>query len=371
MPEERDEDREPGLWTRLWRRPAAKWTLGIPVGALVALVVGAGALLGAQGTIHATSSNEFCATACHSHAEFIDPEWRSSEHYHNRTGVLAGCADCHIPHEYPDKLIVKTKMGITDIYQEFVARSISTRERYEAKREEMAEAVWARMRANDSKACRTCHSPERFDPEEQSAAARASHQALQTGQVTCIDCHTGVAHLTPTEAQEKFGLPEAEEPADEAAAPAGASRERQATGMPEPREAAQAQAEADARYRGRAEELEALVEDLFVGPEDAGATADEAGEGMNGDAASEDAGAGQPSAASEGAAAGRGAAGGAPDGQQAAEAGTRPAEATAARNEADARPQDDAGSPPPAGSPPQGEPGAALREQVRRTFVEG
>ena len=40
-----------------------------------------------------TSTEDFCANACHSMREYIEPEWANSVHYKNRTGVRAACAD--------------------------------------------------------------------------------------------------------------------------------------------------------------------------------------------------------------------------------------------------------------------------------------
>lgn len=198
MPENQEESKRRGIWG--W--PRTKWLLGIPLGGFLALVVGAAAMFGTGAAIEATGTDEFCATACHSHEQFIYPEWKESVHYSNRSGVRAGCADCHIPKEYPDKLIVKTKAGIRDGYHEFVLGSISTRERFEARRAEMAEKVWEEMRANDSRACRTCHKAESFA--DQSDRAERMHGRMETGDTTCIDCHDGVAHLAPYEAARKY-----------------------------------------------------------------------------------------------------------------------------------------------------------------------
>ena len=357
-----EEERGKNLWSRLWRRPDAKWMLGIPIGGFVAFVVGLVVIVGAQATIHATSSNAFCATACHSHEQFIAPEWRESEHYHNRTGVLAGCADCHIPEEYPDKLIVKTRMGITDIYAEFIAHTITTREKYEANRARMAQSVWDRMKANDSKACRTCHSPERFDPEEQSAAAKASHQALSGGQITCIDCHKGVAHLTPGEAQEKYGLPKEEEAQEQTEEQEEAKDQK--TGAEQAREAARKAEETAARYRERRQELRRLVEKELVG---IGAGGKETGEPAGGEAVA----AGEAQAPAEGAAPG----GEPPDAEGPGKQAARSAPA-----QEPAEPPREAAPPEPAGQAAAADPGgetapetprgnAELRDLVRRTFV--
>lgn len=187
----------------IWAWPRSKWLLGIPLGGFIALGVGAGAMLGTGVAIEATGTDSFCGTACHSHQQFIDPEWKESVHYSNPAGVRAGCADCHIPSEYPDKLMVKAKAGIRDGYQEFIVGSISTRERYEARRAELAEKVWAEMRANDSKACRTCHHVESFVG--QTPRAERRHSRMAENDMTCIDCHEGVAHLSPADAAKKYG----------------------------------------------------------------------------------------------------------------------------------------------------------------------
>ncbi len=198
MPEKQEKKERRGAWG--W--PRTKWLLGIPIGGFLAFVVGAGAMLGTGAAIEATGTDAFCGTACHSHEEFIYPEWKQSVHYSNRSGVRAGCADCHIPKEYPDKLIVKTKQGIRDGYHEFVLGSISTREKFEARRLEMAERVWEEMRANDSRACRGCHNVESFAG--QTGRAERMHRRMETGDTTCIDCHVGVAHLDPDDAARKY-----------------------------------------------------------------------------------------------------------------------------------------------------------------------
>ncbi|VTR51341.1 Cytochrome c-type protein TorC [Serratia fonticola] len=44
-----------------------------------------------------------------------------------------------------------------DIYQTFIAHSIDTPEKFEAKRAELAEREWKRMKDNNSAGCRSCH----------------------------------------------------------------------------------------------------------------------------------------------------------------------------------------------------------------------
>ena len=72
--------------------------------------------------------------------------------------------------------------------------SISTPEKFEAKRLQLAMNEWERMKATDSVECRNCHGFESMMPEFQKPRARQQHlNAMEEGQ-TCIDCHKGVAH---------------------------------------------------------------------------------------------------------------------------------------------------------------------------------
>jgi cytochrome c-type protein NapC len=83
-----------------------------------------------------------------------------------------------------------------------VLGSISTREKFEAKRIELAKNVWRVMRRTDSRECRNCHNFEFMDfTIHETRGARRHQEALDTGQ-TCIDCHKGIAHELPEGAYE-------------------------------------------------------------------------------------------------------------------------------------------------------------------------
>ncbi|WP_455235128.1 NapC/NirT family cytochrome c [Thiogranum longum] len=202
-----------GWWRRLWRSPKSKWLLGIPVGGFVMFIVGSVFVMGSQVAIYYTGTDEFCGTACHSHEQFVNPEWQDSPHYNNSIGVRVGCHHCHIPHTYPEMLFVKAKAGIRDGYGEFITRVISTREKFEANRARMAEEVWADMRANDSRECRHCHNPDNMDLSAQKAEAAKAHVEGPKEGKTCIDCHKGIAHKTPDEVAEEMNPPPPGEPA--------------------------------------------------------------------------------------------------------------------------------------------------------------
>jgi len=75
--------------------------------------------------------------------------------------------------------------------------SISTPDKFEAKRLELAERVWSSMEQTDSRECRACHNQNRMDFHKQSRRAQDKmEQALKEGK-TCIECHKGIAHINP------------------------------------------------------------------------------------------------------------------------------------------------------------------------------
>src|SRR5512135_1512008 len=76
---------------RATRNPFVRTGL-IAVFAAVALLVGVG---GFTTVVEATNSVEFC-TSCHTMSTNYE-EYKQSVHYSNRSGVRAGCSDCHVP----------------------------------------------------------------------------------------------------------------------------------------------------------------------------------------------------------------------------------------------------------------------------------
>ena len=193
----RDPGSGDGFWRRLWRVPRKRWLLGIPAGAVVAVVLGMVIWQAFLVTLAATNTMEFC-TSCHEMEAFVYAEYKETVHYQNQSGVRAICADCHVPHALIPKLLRKMQASVNELPGHFLGR-IDTREKFEAHREEMAERVWARMRANDSQNCRNCHSYEAMDLELQDRQAQRRHSKryLEASGKTCIDCHEGIAHKLP------------------------------------------------------------------------------------------------------------------------------------------------------------------------------
>jgi cytochrome c-type protein NapC len=145
-----------------------------------------------------TNELEFC-TSCHSMKVNLE-EYKETVHYRNASGVQAVCSDCHVPKPLIPKLIAKV-MAVKDIYHEILG-TIDTKEKYEAHRWEMANSVWDKMRASNSRECRSCHDYNNMDLSAQGRSARKRHpRALDDGD-QCIDCHAGIAHEEPEEPEE-------------------------------------------------------------------------------------------------------------------------------------------------------------------------
>ena len=142
-----------------------------------------------------TNTEQFC-TGCHEMRDNVLAELKRTIHYSNRSGVRAKCSDCHVPHGWTSK--IARKMQASKEVWGKIFGTINTRDKFQAKRLELARHEWARFKANDSLECRNCHSQEAMDFTRQSLRASTAHQRfLVTGKKTCIDCHKGIAHDLP------------------------------------------------------------------------------------------------------------------------------------------------------------------------------
>lgn len=185
-------NRVPTWWRALWR-PSGRHS----VGALLMLGGVAGVLFwgGFNTAVEYSNTVEFC-TSCHEMRAFVFEEYRQASHYQNASGVRVTCADCHVPRAWGGKIQRKIQATFKELPHKILG-SINTKEKFEAKRLEMAEYVWASMRATDSRECRNCHSVAAMTLTAQKPRARAQHEdSLKTGE-TCIDCHQGIAHTPP------------------------------------------------------------------------------------------------------------------------------------------------------------------------------
>lgn len=178
----------------MFQRLKGRWLLilGLTFGGLLvaALLMTAGAA-----GLAWTNTEAFC-TSCHEMRDNVYAEYKGTIHDQNRTGVRAICSDCHVPRE-PVAMIKRKAMASLELYGHFISHSIDTKEKFEAKRHELATHVWKRMKETDSVECRNCHNASKMSTELQSAKAQARHAKMATEGLTCIDCHFGIAHNEP------------------------------------------------------------------------------------------------------------------------------------------------------------------------------
>lgn len=187
----KDAVKDSGLWARL-RRPSTRYSFGALVA--VGFVVGVFFWGGFNTAMEATNTEKFCIS-CHEMNDNVYQEYKETIHYSNRTGVRAVCSDCHVPKDWTHKMIRKIQAS-REVWGK-ITGSIDTREKFEAKRLQLARNEWKRMKASDSRECRNCHSLESMDSAAQKQRARKQHEMAREDNMTCIDCHKGIAHHKP------------------------------------------------------------------------------------------------------------------------------------------------------------------------------
>lgn len=180
------------LWSKFWGPAGAISLGGLIIGCFAAGVLFWG---GFNKALDATNEMEFCIS-CHEMRDTVYQEYKESPHYKSASGVGAECSDCHVPKAMGPKLLRKLQASY-ELYGHFVTGVIDTPEKFEAHRAEMAQSVWATMKANDSRECRNCHSQDHMDFAKQDATAAKKMQAGFANGETCIDCHKGIAHKMP------------------------------------------------------------------------------------------------------------------------------------------------------------------------------
>lgn len=191
----------PNFIVRLWRwfwRPATGIALGtLLIGGFVGGILFWG---GFNWAMEATNNEDFCIS-CHTMRDNVYVEYRETIHHSNRSGVRASCPDCHVPKDWFHKTVRKIR-ATNELYHQFIARSINTREKFEEKRMELAQNVWYAMKTTDSRECRNCHKFDYMDYTLQETRASKAHELGFAEGQTCIDCHRGIAHELPAGAFE-------------------------------------------------------------------------------------------------------------------------------------------------------------------------
>lgn len=175
----------------LFAKPSMKIGLGVLVtGGFIAGILFWNAF---DAGLKYTNSEEFC-TSCHTMGPNLE-ELKETVHWKNRSGVRAYCSDCHVPHSFTNK--IARKMQASREVLSHIMGDIDTPEKFEAKRLEMAQREWDRMSANNSKECRACHDYDSMDFDKMSIMAQMEMKSAAERDVSCIECHKGIAHKLP------------------------------------------------------------------------------------------------------------------------------------------------------------------------------
>jgi cytochrome c-type protein NapC len=143
------------------------------------------------------SNNETFCISCHEMKQNVFVEYQNTIHYANRTGVRATCPDCHVPKDW-HHMVVRKIMSSHELIQHF-RRTINTREKFLARRPYLTRIVLNSMKRSDSRECRNCHNFSYMDNIKQEVNAGKIHIQAMEKDMTCVDCHMGIAHELPEE----------------------------------------------------------------------------------------------------------------------------------------------------------------------------
>ena len=184
------------LLKRYWgtiNRPSLHYSLGfLTIGGFIAGVIFWGSF---NTALEAANTEAFC-TGCHEMRNNVYQELQTTIHFTNRSGVRAKCSDCHVPHDWTNKIARKMQSS-KEVWGK-VFGTIDTREKFEENRLRLAQHEWNRLKSNNSLECRNCHNYDSMDFTRQSPRAQAQHSKyLESQEKTCIDCHKGIAHRLP------------------------------------------------------------------------------------------------------------------------------------------------------------------------------
>ncbi len=184
---EQDKIRKPAHFTDRLRIAGPALLLGLFVAGII--------FWGGFNTVMEWTNREDFCISCHEMKDNVYREYQNTIHYSNRSGVRATCPDCHVPKEWGPKMIRKIQAS-NEVWHKILG-SIDTPEKFNAKRQKLAENEWRRMKANNSQECRNCHDFEYFDYAVQGRRSANMHQQGLNEGKTCIDCHKGIAHNLP------------------------------------------------------------------------------------------------------------------------------------------------------------------------------
>lgn len=158
---------------------------------LAGLVIGVAAMLGFDKMVTDTSTNEYCMK-CHYH-EQADADWKRSEHFNSKSGVVTDCAACHLPPKEDGVMkyyMAKARTGVKDLWVKMTRDSSEID--WKSKRQ-LEHAVGIVYNAS----CEKCHAnlfPEGINDDGITAHLYYEEHAKELG-LQCISCHLNTGHF--------------------------------------------------------------------------------------------------------------------------------------------------------------------------------
>jgi cytochrome c-type protein NapC len=168
-----------------------KWIIAILLVLIAAPVIVVGSWLATQGALEATADAPFCGR-CHTMTPFVTTHDADIHGGSNPQGLVAQCADCHLPHDSNwHYLTEKARSGLHDAWGQLTHSIGLNKIDWEAKRAERGSYVF------DS-GCLTCHAA--LEREDNPHYAIHSRYFSADGSLQCVTCHRAVGHHQLTEA---------------------------------------------------------------------------------------------------------------------------------------------------------------------------
>ncbi|MBY5945744.1 pentaheme c-type cytochrome TorC [Photobacterium rosenbergii] len=190
--------------TKAWQtfsRPSVHISLGVlTLGGFIAGVIFWG---GFNTALEVTNTEEFCI-GCHTMENNVYQELQETVHWKNTSGVRATCPDCHVPHNWTDKIARKMQASKEVFAQVF--GDLDTKEKFEERRVALAQHEWDRFSANKSLECKNCHNYDSMDFDNMRPTARIQMKQAAERDQSCVDCHKGIAHNLPKNMDSSGGM---------------------------------------------------------------------------------------------------------------------------------------------------------------------
>jgi cytochrome c-type protein NapC len=166
--------------------------------ASVSVVVGIGLAAGYASVVDYTNTLNFCAHTCHEMESTVYLEYSHSKHFKNEQGVVVGCPQCHVPHDNWPLTMGRKFLASFELWAHFSNFAGQgqdlVKERFEARRLDLAKRVWAGFAETNARECKACHKYSNMVLADQRPSVRAQHTDAMRADENCLDCHKGLTH---------------------------------------------------------------------------------------------------------------------------------------------------------------------------------